>query len=183
MSRIAACLSALLLAAAVAQPAPAQAAEAPSCLVVYGHGRNIGSADENAAWDRINGLFNRQVSEQLQAHGLRAVPLLFRVGETELAAAVEQLVDAARRQDCPRVVDTTVFADETAGRLIVRLRVHPLLAGGPRAQAAARIGTPLYTSQNDFDLNRPLDRLQLDLLARQMVDGYLADRPPATDPR
>lgn len=169
----------LLTCAAATFSAPAQVL-AP-CVIVYGNGRNVGDARENAAWDRANLNFNAQVVARLTEAGLRAVPMVFKVGELAPRESVELLIAAAQRQGCRRVVDTAVFANAESAALVVRLRVHPLLASlGPRVAAAqATIGEPLFTSQRDFDLNarRPVEALPLDALARQMVDDYLAEQP------
>lgn len=161
--------------------ASAASAQAP-CVIVYGNGRNVGDARENAAWDRANLNFNAQVVARLTEAGLRAVPMVFKVGEVAPRASVELLIAEAQRQGCRRVVDTAVFANEESAALVVRLRVHPLLASlGPRVTSAQpTIGEPLFTSQRDFDLSRALESLQLDLLARQMADGYLAEQAGAT---
>jgi len=161
------------------------AGAAESCLVVYGQGRNLGEAPQNEAWDRINARFNGAVTERLRAAGLDAQPLLFKLGETDLAAAVGLLTERAAAAGCSRVVDTAVFAD-TDGALIVRLRVHPLLGGiGPTAAAAEppRIGAPLYTAQSQFDFNRrTLERLNFPALAGEMVGGYLEQAGLVTPP-
>jgi len=172
---------ALLLCAALTIPAGA----AEPCLIVYGQGRNLGEAPQNEAWDRINARFNGAVTERLQSAGLDAQPLLFKLGETDPAAAVGLLSARAGARGCSRVVDTAVFADP-GGALIVRLRVHPLLGGmGPTAASAEppRIGAPLYTAQSEFDFNRrTLERLNFPALAGEMVGGYLEQAgltPPA----
>lgn len=172
---------ALLLAAMMTMHAGAS----EPCLIVYGQGRNLGEAPQNEAWDRINARFNGAVTERLRAAGLDAQPLLLKLGETDLAAAVGLLTERAEAQGCARVVDTAVFADAD-GALIVRLRVHPLLGKlGPTAAGAgpSRIGAPLYTAQSEFDFKRrTLERLNFPALAGEMVGGYLEQvgvRPPA----
>ena len=157
----------------------ARADEAPvPCLIVYGHARNSGDADENAAWDRVNAVFNAQVTQRLRLGGQRAAPLVFKAGVTEVSDAVATLIEAAQRQGCLRVVDTAVFADAAGKTLVVRLRVHPLLgSAGPRGLAAApRIGEAIYSTQRDLDLTpRALQRVDLAALAEQMVGAYLAE--------
>ncbi|MET0518176.1 MAG: hypothetical protein ABW005_04995 [Burkholderiaceae bacterium] len=151
---------------------------APSCLIVYGSGRNFGDAQENAAWDRANALFNAAVVARLAEAGLRAQPLLLPVGGVPPAQAVARLLELAQRQGCRRIVDTAVFASEASDALVLRLRVHPLLGAGlgPLQSAApASIGEPLYTAQREFPLNRgrPLEPARLQALAREMAAGYL----------
>ena len=161
------------------------AAAAESCLIVYGQGRNLGEAPQNEAWDRINARFNEAVTDRLRAAGLDAQPLLLKLGETDLAAAVGLLTARAEARGCSRVVDTAVFAD-TDGALIVRLRVHPLLGKlGPTVAGAgsSHVGAPLYTAQSEFDFKRrTLERLNFPALAGEMVGGYLEQAgvtPPA----
>jgi len=172
----------LLLCLALAVGAGCAEAQSPSapCTIVYGHGRNLGDARENEAWNRINAQFNEQVVARLQAAGQRALPML--VGVDALAApqaAVARLLAVAEAQGCRRIVDTAVFANESASALVLRLRVHPVLASlGPRLAAAQPvIGEALYTSQRDFDLGRlqrGLEPARLEALAREMVEAYLA---------
>ena len=155
--------------------AQGEAAPAASCLMVYGHGRNIGEPAQNEAWDRINARFNAAVTGRLEAAGLKAWPLVFKVGATDIGEDVQMLLGEAARQGCTRVVDTAVFGDENKA-LIVRMRVHPLLGSvGPLAGSTLpRVGEPIYTGQNDFDLNlRTLERLNLEALASSMVNDYL----------
>lgn len=152
----------------------------PPCLIVYGHGRNIGSEAENLAWDRLNLRFNQQVATSLDAAGRRVVPMLLRVGSSDLAATLEAVLGEAQRQGCDQVVDTAVFADDASAALVLRLRVHPLLpALGPRIGGGSlpRVGEASYTSQRDFDFSNPrvLERLKLEQLAAEMTAGYLAD--------
>jgi hypothetical protein len=159
--------------------AAAQEAAPPACLIVYGSGRNFGDAQENAAWDRANALFNAAVVARLAEAGLRAQPLLLPVGSVPPAQAVAQLLDLAQRQGCRRIVDTAVFANEASDALVLRLRVHPLLGAGLgplQAGAQPSIGEPLYTAQREFPLNsaRPLEPKRLQGLAREMAAGYLA---------
>lgn len=170
--RLGAGLALLLLLAAqegAAQPAP--------CVIVHGNGRNLGDAQENEAWDRVNAQFNAQVVERLAEAGLRALPMRVPVGSIAPQLAVARLLEAAQREGCRRVIDTAVFADEAAAALVVRLRVHPVLASlGPRQAAAEpQIGEALYTSQRDFALGnaRALERPRLEALAREMVEAYL----------
>lgn len=165
-----------LLAIALAACAAGAVAD---CLVVYGNGRNLGDARDNAHWDALNAQFNAAVVARLRAADLRAEPLVFRVG-VDLAAASRTLMETAQRDGCQRVVDTTVFANYgEPATLVVRLRVHPLLgAHGPRLPGAQpRIGEPLYTGQREYELNeRALARLKLDALAAELVEDYLAAR-------
>lgn len=167
---------ALLFAIALAAVAPSAAAD---CLIVYGNGRNLGDARDNAHWDALNAQFNAGVVARLRAADLRAEPLLFRVG-VDLAAASRTLMETARRDGCLRIVDTTVFANYAdPATLIVRLRVHPLMvAQGPRLPGAQpRIGEPLYTGQREYELNeRAMARLKLEAIAAELVEDYLAPR-------
>lgn len=166
-------LFAIALTVAFAPPAAAD------CLVVYGNGRNLGDARDNAHWDRLNAQFNAAVVARLRAADLKAEPLVFRVG-VDLAGASRALIETALRDGCQRIVDTTVFANYgDPSTLVVRLRVHPLLgAHGPRLpDARPRIGEPLYTGQREYELNeRSLARLKLDALAVELVEDYLAPR-------
>ncbi|MEJ5999822.1 hypothetical protein [Paucibacter soli] len=175
-------LRAALLFAILLSACCAALAQNPPCLIVYGHGRNLGSEAENLAWDRLNLRFNQQVAASLDAAGRRVVPMLLRVGSSsDLGATLEAVLGEAQRQGCELVVDTAVFADDANAALVLRLRVHPLLpALGPRAAASLpRVGEAIYTSQRDFDFSpRVLERLQLDRLAQEMTAGYLADSAP-----
>ena len=176
---------ALLALAFVLTSGAARAAQPPTaCLIVYGHGRNVGEVPQNQAWDRINARFNALVTARLRAAGLQAEPLLFKVGETDVQTAIQILTTRAEAQGCSRVVDTAVFADDN-GALIVRLRVHPLLGRfGPVAKPGpTRIGTPLYTGQSEFDLNaRTLEHLKLEAMADSMVADYLKQSAAAASP-
>ena len=156
-------------------PAQAQQSSEPPCVIVYSHGRNLGEAAENAAWDRVNARFNEQLTRRLQASGRRAQPLLLKIGTLDLALAVQRLLGEAQRLGCNQVVDATLFADEDSDRLVVRLRVHPLLPSlGPRAgPALPRIGDPSFTSQRDFDLHRrSVEQLDLAALAAELLQGW-----------
>lgn len=148
------------------------------CAIVYGHGRNLGSASENEAWDRVNLRFNEAIASRMEAAGRRTVPMLLRIASDEPARGLQAVLEEAQRQDCRLVLDSTVFADTANTTLVLRLRVHPLLPHiGPRVgPGLPRVGEAVYTSQRDFDLNpRVLERLRLDALAGEMVAGYLED--------
>lgn len=166
-------LFAIALTVAFAPPAAAD------CLVVYGNGRNLGDMRDNAHWDGLNAQFNAAVVARLRAAALKAEPLVFRVG-VDLAGASRALLETAQRDGCQRIVDTTVFANYAdPPTLIVRLRVHPLLAAhGPRLPGAQpRIGEPLYTGQREYELNeRAMARLRLDAIAAELVEDYLTPR-------
>jgi len=166
------------MAMAMAHTAWAQELQAGACVIVYGHARNSGDAAENAAWDGLNARFNDQVARRLQTRGQVAESLLFKAGVTDVGEAVADLIERAQQRGCPRVVDTAVFADRETQTLVVRLRVHPLLGSvGPRAVpgAALRIGEPVYSTQRELALSqRSLARVNLEVLAEQMVDAYLA---------
>lgn len=187
----------LLLAATVVAvlgwPAPAGAAEPapsivvppagePPCTLVVGHGRNLDlqDAELNTAWNQLNKRFNAQVAGQLQAAGERVVRLPLPVEARDLPANARQMLERAQDAGCDRLLETTVFADDAAQLLVVRLRAYPILTvrnlAGPGALRS--IGPPAFTSQRERRLlPRSLDGLDPALLARELLDDYLRQRP------
>lgn len=168
----------LALAAVVVGAGPARAAE-PACTLVVGHGRNLALDDHeaNTAWNRLNNLFNALVAGQLQEAGWRVVRLPLPVEARDLPSNVRQILDRAQDAGCDRLLETTIFADEEAQLLVVRLRAQPLqtvrnLAG---TGAMLMIGEPSYTNQRDMRLLlRSLDMLAPAELAREMTGDYIA---------
>ena len=183
----AACLAALLQcgmawaqAAQATQPTPAaQVPEAePPCIVVVGHGRNLALDDHeaNTAWNQVNNRFNAQVAGHVQQAGQRVVRLPLPVESRDMPANVTQILDRAQDAGCDRVLETTIFADDTARTLVVRLRAHPLqrvrnLAGDG---ALLSIGPPSFSSQRDLPLEpRSFERLAPDRVAREMAADFV----------
>lgn len=171
----------LLCALGVGRPALA-ADEAPPCTLVLGHGRNLDLQDHeaNEAWNRLNNLFNAQVAGQLQAAGERVVRLPLPVEARDLPSNARQMLERAQDAGCDRLLETTIFADEAAHLLVVRLRAHPLLRVrnlGGEGQLL-RIGEARYTGQRELRLVlRTLDQLAPAELAREMVADYLQRQP------
>lgn len=152
--------------------------EEPPCTLVVGHGRNLAKndPDANTAWNQVNNQFNAQVSGHLQNTGLRVVRLPLPVESRAMAANVANILDRAQDAGCDRVLETTIFADEEAHTLVVRLRAHPLvrvrnLFGGG---ALLNIGEPNFSSQRELPLEpRSFDRLAPDTLAREMAADFV----------
>lgn len=172
---------ALLCALAVGGPARA-ADESPPCTLVVGHGRNLDLQDHeaNEAWNRLNNLFNAQVAGQLQAAGERVVRLPLPVEARDLPSNARQMLERAQDAGCDRLLETTIFADEAAHLLVVRLRAHPLLQvrnlGGEGRLLT--IGEAHYTGQRELRLVlRTLDQLAPAALAREMVADYRQRQP------
>ena len=148
---------------------------ATPCVIVFGQGRN-GSEDDaraNASWNDVNRTFNAQVASDLSAAGLRVHMLLAPVEVSDLAAIIGAITARADREGCTRIVETTIFADDAEHVLIVRLRAYPILPG-VAAGLPSRIGDPLYTDQQEFQLTqRTLERLVPAALGKEMAAGYL----------
>ncbi|HSW05447.1 hypothetical protein [Aquabacterium sp.] len=177
----AAWLAPLLLAAALAAAAPLRAAE-PACTLVVGHGRNLALDDHeaNTAWNQVNNLFNAQVAGQLQRAGWRVLRLPLPVEARDLPSNVRTMLDRAQDGGCDQLLETTIFADDEAQLLVVRLRAHPLATvrnlAGPGAMLM--IGEPIYTSQRDMRLLlRSLDTLSPADLARDMAADFIRQNP------
>jgi hypothetical protein len=168
----AACLAAALL------PGLAAAEEDPPCIVVVGHGRNLALDDHeaNTAWNQVNNRFNAQVAGHVQQAGQRVVRLPLPVESRDMPANVTSILDRAQDAGCDRLLETTIFADDQARTLVVRLRAHPLqrvrnLAG---SGALLSIGPPGFSSQRDLPLEpRSFDRLAPDLVAREMAADFV----------
>jgi hypothetical protein len=174
----AACLAALLQCGmAWAQAAPVPEAE-PPCIVVVGHGRNLALDDHeaNTAWNQVNNRFNAQVAGHVQQAGQRVVRLPLPVESRDMPANVTSILDRAQDAGCDRLLETTIFADDQARTLVVRLRMHPLqrvrnLAGNG---ALLSIGPPGFSSQRDLPLEpRSFDRLAPDVVAREMAADFV----------
>jgi len=158
------------------------AGEQPPCTLVVGHGRNLDlqDAEANSAWNQLNNRFNAQVAGRLQAAGERVVRLPLPVEARDLAANARQMLERAQDAGCDRLLETTIFADDAAQLLVVRLRAYPILTvrnlAGPGALRS--IGPPSFTSQRDRRLVlRSLEQLAPDVLARELLDDYLRQRP------
>lgn len=169
------CLAlAALLALQALWPSPAHAA--PDCLLLYGHGRNVDESQpaRNAHWDDLNTRFNLAVREPLAATGLPVASLVLPVVATDLPSNLQRLLREAARLGCARVMETTVFADDVAGLLVLRLRLYPLLPVlGPQAQpnaAGLRVGPVAYTQQREFRLDaRVMERVDVARVGREMA--------------
>lgn len=164
--------------------APCAAADepAPACTLVVGHGRNLDLQDHeaNTAWNQLNNGFNAQVAGQLQNAGERVVRLPLPVEARDLPANVRSILDRAQEAGCDRVLETTIFADDAAQLLVVRLRAHPILTVRNLAGTGAMlmIGDPLYTTQRDLRLVvRSFDALAPAEMACEMVADYLRTAP------
>lgn len=157
-------------------------ASEPPCTLVVGHGRNLSLQDHdaNTAWNQLNNLFNAQVAGQLQQAGQRVLRLPLPVEARDLAANARQMLDRAQEAGCDRLLETTIFADDSADLLVVRLRAHPLQRvrnmGGDGA--LLMIGEPNYVNQRDMKLTlRSLDSLSPPALAREMAADFMRQRP------
>jgi len=163
-------------------------ASAEGCLLVFGHGRNFEPAEplNNEFWDRSNALFNLRVEQALRAAGHEVFALRLSVAETDLRRNLSLLLERARQQDCSQILETTVFADLAEQTIKARLRLYPVLASrGPRvAEAASRIGEPVYSNQREMPLSlRSLARLDVGALAALMSEEFLqATKPQSVGP-
>jgi hypothetical protein len=159
------------LLALAAAPAIAAAQGVP-CVLVFGHGRN-GSGNEaaNHSWNEVNRAFHAEVAHRLREAGTRVSTLLAPVEFGDVGTIIAGVLRRAESEGCSRIVETTVFADEADRLLIVRLRAYPVVKP---AAAPTRIGEPVYTHRQDFQLTqRNLDRLIPAELARAMAADYL----------
>lgn len=150
----------------------AASAQAQSCTLVFGQGRNPplqGGPD----WDGLNQRFNAAVADALEGEGRRVVPMTASSVQIAPEAAGIALLQEADRLRCATLVETAVFADEH-DTLVLRLRVYPLLPalGEGGAIVGLRIGAPLFVTQRDLGQNA-LPRLKPDLAGRQMAAEYL----------
>lgn len=164
-----------------APPVPSVATE-PPCTLVVGHGRNLAldDHDANTAWNQLNNLFNAQVAGQLQRAGQRVLRLPLPVEARDLPANARLMLDRAQEAGCDRLLETTIFADDAANLLVVRLRAHPLLKVRNMSAEGAllMIGDPIYTNQRDMQLNlRNLDSLAPVELARTMAADFMRQHP------
>jgi len=162
------------------------AAPAPACMIVYGSGRNTGSPEALALWNEANKAINAAVAARLEQARLEPVQTWLPIGALPPAEIPDFLVGQARSHGCRRIVDTAVFESTAESRLIVRLRVHPLVGGlGPqRVVGALQIGDPIYSSQRDFEVanRRALEPARLAALADLMVEEYLRSTAEAAAP-
>ena len=171
-------LAAACLVAPLLFPGGAAAEDEPPCIVVVGHGRNLSLDDHeaNTAWNQVNNRFNAQVAGHVQQAGQRVVRLPLPVESRDMPANVTSILDRAQDAGCDRLLETTIFADDTARTLVVRLRAHPLqrvrnLAGGG---VLLNIGAPSFSSQRDLPLEpRSFERLAPDLVAREMAADFI----------
>jgi len=176
----ASCLAALLQCGM----APAQSAVEPPCIVVVGHGRNLALDDHeaNTAWNQVNNRFNAQVAGHVQQAGQRVVRLPLPVESRDMPANATSILDRAQDAGCDRLLETTIFADDQAHTLVVRLRAHPLLRVRNLAGSGAllSIGPPSFSSQRDLPLEpRSFERLAPDLVAREMAADFVRHSAPA----
>lgn len=160
----------------------AVAAAEPACTVVVGHGRNLALDDHeaNTAWNQLNNRFNAQVAGRVQEAGWRVVRLPLPVEARDMPANVTQILDRAQDAGCDRVLETTIFADDQARTLIVRLRAYPLLRVRNLAGSGAMLafGEPSFTTQRELPLElRSFDRLAPDALAREMAADFVRQEP------
>jgi hypothetical protein len=175
----ASCLAALLLPA----PAVAQGGAEPPCIVVVGHGRNLSLHDHeaNTAWNQVNNRFNAQVAGHVQQAGQRVVRLPLPVESRDMPANVTSMLDRAQDAGCDRLLETTIFADDQARTLVVRLRAHPLLRVRDLAGSGGllSIGPPSFSSQRHLPLEpRSFDRLVPDMVAREMAADFVRHSGP-----
>lgn len=170
--------SALLALVALLVPAAASAEDEPPCIIVVGHGRNLALDDHeaNTAWNQVNNRFNAQVAGHVQQAGQRVVRLPLPVESRDMPANVTSMLDRAQESGCDRLLETTIFADERARTLVVRLRAHPLLKVRNMTGSGAllSIGPPAFSSQRDLPLEpRSFERLAPDLVAREMAADFI----------
>ena len=162
----------LLLALALLSALPATA-----CVVVYGSGRNSGTAEELARWNELNKVFHAAVVERIGEAQQEPVPLWLPIGAAPPVQIGARLLAFAQERGCRRIVDVAVFADADSGELVLRLLLHPVLGGlGPqRSGSPVEIGAPIYSSQRDFSANnrQALEATRLKQLAREMVEELL----------
>lgn len=174
--------AAIVAVAAAVLPAGALAADAePPCTLVVGQGRNFDAHDHeaNTAWNQLNNGFNAQVAGRLQGSGERVLRLPLPVEARDLPSNVRSMLERAQDAGCDRILETTIFADDAAQLLVVRLRAYPLLTvrnmGGEGALLT--IGEPSYTSQHEMRLAlRSLDQLSPPELAREMVADFVRQK-------
>jgi hypothetical protein len=179
LCRAAACgaaLTGLMVTAAHAQEAP--------CIVVVGHGRNLALDDHeaNTAWNQVNNRFNAQVAGRVQQGGLRVVRLPLPVESRDMPANITSILDRAQEAGCDRLLETTIFADDQARALVVRIRGHPRVRVRNLAGSGAMlmIGEPSFSTQRELPLEpRSFERLAPDSVAREMAADFVrhAEKP------
>ena len=171
-------LAALLQCGMVQAQSEAQAPAEPPCVIVVGHGRNLALDDHeaNTAWNQVNNRFNAQVAGHVQQAGRRVVRLPLPVESRDMPANVTSILDRAQEAGCDRLLETTIFADDQARTLVVRVRAHPLLRVRNLAGSGVllTIGQPSFSSQRDLPLEpRSFERLAPDLVAREMAADFV----------
>ena len=177
-------MAALLAHGAAAQEAAAASAAAPAsataafghCVIVFSSGRNTGSEEAMRDWNVRNEQLGRAITARLEEAGWSAEPFFVPIGSTP-GAAVQQMLGRAASRGCRRIVDAAVFEDTSAGVLVVRARLHPLLGlAGPRVSTSLpEVGDALYDSRQEFDRDS-LARLtpaRLTALGRTLAEGML----------
>lgn len=179
-----------LMSAATAQGLDASAP--PSCVLVFGHGRNLSDGQDgvNALWNELNQAFNQRVADVLQTLHPRVISMVRPVQSRDLSVNVRQLLARAAAEGCDRVVETTVFGEADTEHLVLRLRLHALVRppGPPRIDAELRIGPPLSTVQRELPLiERSVARVMSGelarLLAAEIAPGLsLPGAPPLETP-
>jgi hypothetical protein len=147
-------------------------AQAESCTLVFGQGRNPPTAGM-PDWDELNERFNSALSQALEAGGRRVHPMTASSVQIDPQAAGIALLARADRLGCATLAETAVFVDEH-DTLVLRLRVYPLLPqlGEGAGIVGLRIGTPLFVTQRELALSA-LQRLKPELVAQQMAGEYL----------
>lgn len=179
-----------LMPAATAQGPDASAP--PSCVLVFGHGRNLSDGQDgvNALWNELNQSFNQRVADVLQTQHPRVISMVRPVQSRDLSVNVRQLLARAAAEGCDRVVETTVFGEADTEHLVLRLRLHALVRppGPPRVDAELRIGPPLSTVQRELPLiERSVARVMSGelprLLATEIAPALLLpSAPPSAMP-
>lgn len=167
--------AACLIAAA---PGAAFAADRP-CTLIVGQGRHpSGVASEDDGWDRINATLATQVGTELAARKERTLLLTLPVSFDDVPRVVATVIENARRENCDRIVETSLFLMPDDDLIVARLRAYPMRRG------AAVIGDPVHVSQREYpNSQRNRDRLQPAALGRDLAADYLRDPVSARSAR
>lgn len=156
----------------------ADAAKGP-CTLIVGQGRHpSGVATEDEGWDRINATLAAQVGTELASRKERTLLLTLPVSFDDVPRIVATVIENARRENCDRIVETSLFLVPDDDLIVARLRAYPL------RQGAEVIGDPVHLSQREYpNSQRNRDRLQPAALGRDLAADYLRDpvsaRPPS----
>lgn len=156
----------------------AAAADGP-CTLIVGQGRHpSGVAAEDEGWDRINATLATQVGTELAARKERTLLLTLPVSFDDVPRIVATVIENARRENCDRIVETSLFLMPDDDLIVARLRAYPLRRG------AEVIGDPVHVSQREYpNSRRNRDRLQPAALGRDLAADYLRDPVSARSPR